>query len=135
MVKTPTYHVFDMYKYHQDAQLLESSLRTDMTGPDEWRVPELTESVSVDNSGVIHITMTNLSAENAVNVSVVMEQGNCRPGKIRGEILAGEMHAKNTFEDPECVRITQFHSVTPAENGFAFTIPACSVVHLAVDPE
>ena len=32
MVKTPTYHVFNMYKYHQDATLVESSIETETIG-------------------------------------------------------------------------------------------------------
>ena len=35
MIKTPTYHVFDMYKYHQDADLLDSTLETETVGLEE----------------------------------------------------------------------------------------------------
>lgn len=43
MVKTPTYHVFNMYKYHQDATLVESSIETETIGTqEEYQVPNLT---------------------------------------------------------------------------------------------
>ena len=32
MILTPTYHVFDMYKYHQDAMLVDSSVETETIG-------------------------------------------------------------------------------------------------------
>ncbi len=58
MIKTPTYHVFDMYKYHQDADLLDSTLETETVGLEEENmVPNLSESVSIDADGVMHITM------------------------------------------------------------------------------
>ena len=50
MIKTPTYHVFDMYKYHQDADLVESYIDgVEQIGEDEkFKVPNLQESASVD---------------------------------------------------------------------------------------
>jgi alpha-N-arabinofuranosidase len=35
MVKTPTWHVFDLFKEHQDAQLVESRIETEMIGEEE----------------------------------------------------------------------------------------------------
>ena len=66
LVKTPTYHVFDLYQVHQENDLLASSLETEQVGlEDEYMVPNLTESVSVDANGVLHITMTNVDLEKA----------------------------------------------------------------------
>ena len=61
MIKTPTYHVMHMYRHHQGADLLESTLTgAGEIGPDEWKVPKITESVSMDKDGVITVTMNNL---------------------------------------------------------------------------
>ena len=44
--KTPTYHVFHMYRHHQGATLLNSTLTgVGETGIGEWKVPEVTEEV------------------------------------------------------------------------------------------
>ena len=52
MILTPTYHVFNMYKNHQEATLVESYIETKMIGIDEEnQVPNLHESVSVDEKG------------------------------------------------------------------------------------
>ena len=61
MLLTPTYHVFDLYKDHQDANLLESYTETREVGDEESRVPNLHESASVDSEGRIHITVANTS--------------------------------------------------------------------------
>ncbi len=83
MVKTPTYHVFDLYQVHQENDLLASSLETEQVGlEDEYMVPNLTESVSVDANGVLHITMTNVDLEKAYLVEAVLL------GKEVGEIKA-----------------------------------------------
>ena len=66
MVLTPTYHVFDLYKDHQDATLVESYLDTEKIGvAEEHQVPNLSASVSEDANGVLHITAANLSADKA----------------------------------------------------------------------
>ena len=51
---------------------------------------------------------------------------------MRGEIVTGEMHAKNTFEEPETVTVETFDKAELTEGGLKFTIPKCSVVHLEV---
>lgn len=73
LVKTPTYHVFDLYQVHQENDLLASSLETEQVGlEDEYMVPNLTESVSIDADGVLHITMTNVDLEKAYPVEAVI---------------------------------------------------------------
>lgn len=131
MIKTPTYHIFNMYKYHQDANLVESHIETKEIGLEkEWMVPNLTESVSIDQDGVMHITVTNLSLDEASEIhTTILDR---KIDEIQGEILVNEMCAMNTFEDPDKVHVETFGQAEITEEGLKFTIPACSVVHLAV---
>ena len=131
MVKTPTYHVFDLYQVHQENDLLASSLETEQVGlEDEYMVPNLTESVSVDANGVLHITMTNVDLEKAYPVEAVLLGKEA--GEIKAEIVTGHMQDKNTFEEPETVGVQGFDGVQATKEGISFTIPACSVLHIAV---
>ena len=131
MVKTPTYHVFDLYQVHQENDLLASSLETEQVGlEDEYMVPNLTESVSVDANGVLHITMTNVDLEKAYPVEAVLLGKEA--GEIKAEIVTGHMQDKNTFEAPETVGVQGFDGVQATKEGIYFTIPACSVLHIAV---
>ena len=131
MVKTPTYHVFDLYQVHQENDLLASSLETEQVGlEDEYMVPNLTESVSADADGVLHITMTNVDLEKAYPVEAVLLGK--KAGEIKAEIVTGHMQDKNTFEAPETVGIQAFGGVQATKEGISFTIPACSVLHIAV---
>lgn len=131
MVKTPTYHVFNMYKYHQDATLVDSNIETQQIGlEEEYQVPNLTESVSMDADGVLHITLTNLSIEDSYEIDTTIVDR--AVSEVVGEILTNEMHAMNTFDEPENVHIVPFKDVKITDKGLSFTIPACSVVHLTV---
>lgn len=130
MVKTPTYHIFDMYKYHQDAYLLESQIETKQIGTKETPVPNLTESVSVDAGGRVHITVTNLSLEEAETIETILD---VNAAAVSGEMVTGEMHEKNTFEEPDRVAVQAFDTAKITPQGLEFTIPPCSVVHLVVE--
>ncbi len=131
MILTPTYHVFHMYQCHQGAELLDSYLETERIGlEDEYRVPNLNESVSLGKDGKIHITINNLSAERDYEIEGVLAQTEIK--EVCGTILTQEMHAHNTFDEPDAVHTKAFDGCHIKDNKLIFTIPACSVLHLAV---
>lgn len=131
MIKTPTYHVFQMYKCHQGASLVESTLETSRIGLEEaFMVPNLTHSVSVDDIGQVHITITNLSADEASEIEAEIMEREVK--EVKGELLAGDIHAKNTFEEPTNVQPVPIHNIILDNGAFKFTLPPCSVAHLVV---
>ncbi len=130
MVLTPTYHVFDLYKEHQDATLVESTLETETIGG-EHPVTNLTQSVSVNENGVMHITMGNLSLDQDYPIQCTILGSKAK--KVTGRIVTGTMSAHNTFDDPEAVKPEPFQNVEITEDGIRFTIPRCSVIALTVE--
>ena len=128
MLRTPTYHVFHMYKYHQDADLVESYIDgVEQIGEDEkFKVPNLQESASVDKDGVVTITLNNLSIDKAEEVEIAFAE--CDPKHVTAAILTNDMHAYNTFEDPDKVHEEVFTEYKIADGRITFTMPACSVV-------
>ncbi len=132
MVKTPTYHVMHMYRHHQGAELLDSTLSgVDEVGVNEWTVPKVTESVSVDADGVITITLNNLSEEAAEKVDISLMESGYRV--VEAKVVTGEaMNTYNTFDAPERVCEKEFAGVTPVAQGFEVQLPANSVVLLRV---
>lgn len=131
MLRTPTYHVFNMYKYHQDSMLVESHIDTEIVGKEcGCPIPNFTESASVDQNGILHLTITNLSLEKEYEVETSIS--GMKISEYDGEILAGEMHAMNTFEDPEHVHVCRFTDIEIEDNKLRFSIPACSILHLTV---
>ncbi len=131
MIKTPTYHVFNMYKYHQDAELLESYVETEEIGGEGFKVPNLHESVSLGRDGRIHVTLNNLSVTESYDIDAVFTETDIKG--VEGTILTGEMHAHNTFENPNAVHTDKFDRVEITGQNLQFTIPPCSVLHLAVE--
>ena len=132
MLKTPTWHTFNLYKFHQDGELVESSVETRETGLEEgFKVPDLTESVSRAKDGKLHITLTNLSLEDTADIEGIF--ADCSIKNVRGTILTGDMRAHNTFDAPDQVHTRDFDAEITADNKVAFKLPPCSVLHLEAE--
>jgi len=131
MVLTPTYHVFDLYKEHQDAFLVESTLRTAVVGIDEAIVPHVHQSVSMDEKGRIHITLCNLSADSGVNLSVEVDDR--RITRAEGRVLTGAIQDHNTFDEPDRVKPVAFKDFKFNGKGLDLVLPPTSVLALTVE--
>lgn len=130
MIKTPTYHVMHMYRHHQGAKLLESSVMgIDEIGTDEWKVPKVTESVSKDKDGIITITLNNLSIESAEEVEVQLANGVYKVVEAR-IVTNSDMHAHNTFEAPEEVTEKDFNDYEVKGENILVKLPVNSVVEM-----
>ncbi len=130
MVKTPTWFVFYLYQAHQDAELLDSTIETEMIGAGEYQVPNLSESVSFGKDGKMHITLTNQSVSETYPVDIVLTEREAV--SVKGTILTAEMHAHNTFEEPDAVKCEAFDGAVITETGLKLDVPKCSVLHLEV---
>ena len=132
MVKTPTWHVFSLYKAHQDGELVESSIETQAVGVEkEYEIPDLSESVSLGKDGKLHVTLTNASLTEDKEIEGVFAETDIK--SVKAMILTNEMHAHNTFENPDTVHTAEFEKITVSGSKVKFTIPACSVMHLEVE--
>lgn len=129
MVLTPTYHVFDLYKNHQDAALLHSYLETEEIGGAS-AVPNLSVSASEDEAGTIHITLANLSADTAYPIScdLIGKAG----ASASARILTGRTTDFNDFDCADRLAIRDFDGVTVQDGTLSFTIPACAVMEITV---
>ncbi|MBP2071049.1 alpha-N-arabinofuranosidase [Thermoanaerobacterium butyriciformans] len=132
MVLTPTYHVFDMYKVHQDAELLDFNIDTPEYMIDsEESIPQVTATVSTDDGGRIHISLCNLNSKESVTVECELRGANV--SKATGTILtAEEMNAHNTFDNPNNVVPEEFDEVKIAGNKLIISMPKMSIVTLEI---
>ena len=131
MILTPTYHVFDLYKAHQESTLVDSFIDTEQIGEAETSVPNLNESVSIDDSGVMHITIANLSLTQSYPIESILTGKTIK--SVQARILCNKQGAHNTFEEPNTVAIEPFDDMKVTQSSLDFTIPACSVMELTVE--
>lgn len=135
MLLTPTYHVFEMYKGHQNARQLESYVETAQIGnaPD-GQVPNLHISASQAESGKVLITVVNLDDTKAAPLECLLG-GFGQIKAVTGRVLTGKRDAYNTFAKPESVQPVPVEDIVHAEDSFHTVLPACSVAAFEVTPK
>lgn len=100
IVKTPTYYVFGMYKNHQGAGLVESSVDEVTVGSDDITVGAVSQSVSVKDDTVM-ITLSNASLNDEVEVKIEFSENVLFTSPVEITVLTGDVRACNTFDNPE----------------------------------
>ena len=132
MILTPTYHTFWLFREHQGNWLLDSVLEGETIQTEKGMIPKISESVSEEEGGRIHITLANLSAaeEEAVHITLYGR----KPGRVSGEMLTNEMHAHNTFDQPNQVQVQDCADIRVLNEQIEVIMPPCCVMHLAVEP-
>ncbi|RBM17559.1 alpha-N-arabinofuranosidase [Streptomyces sp. PT12] len=123
LVLTPTYHVFEMNKGHQDAASLAVHLRTEGTvrTVDDTEVETLSASASVKDDHVL-ISLSNLDAREPADVSIDLRGGEL--GSLTARILtADRIQDHNTGDAPETVAPRSFDGVTRTGTGLRLTLP------------
>ena len=140
MVLTPTYHVFKMFREHQENTLLGSFITTDTGVVDckkhpgdegKLKLPQLIESASIDENGVIYSTIVNTSAKKKAKIKCQIADTKIK--SIRAEILTGDIHDKNDFDNTDNVKVTEFTDFRKLSDGFYATLPPCSVVKFVIE--
>ena len=129
MIVTPTCHVFDLYKVHQDADRVETFAQA--VPVDGCALQGITHTASVKD-GVLHVSAANIQADKALPVE--LEVWDFDAATVSAEILAGkDIHDRNTFEKPKAVGIRKLDVVV--KNGkVLFELPPCSVATVTLKP-
>ena len=128
LVLTPTYHVFDLYKAHQDATLVDCHVESGEVGVEDARLPQLTASASVKD-GALTLTAANVAPDAPAEIE--LELTGIAANSVSGRVLAGKMDSKNDFDDTR-VAIAAFDGFEWTEKGQKLTLPACAVVELTI---
>jgi alpha-N-arabinofuranosidase len=131
IILTPTYHAFNMYKAHQDAELLALDIISPKYTFGDESLPQVTATASVDSEGRIHISFCNLSPNEAAEVECEL-RGTDRTSVTGTVLTADKMNAHNTFEDPERVAIKNFNGAVIIGSKLKAELPAMSVVTLEI---
>lgn len=130
MVLTPTYHVFRMYKVHQDATYLPVDIQCDtMQVRDNRTLPLVSATASKDRNGKIHLSISNIDTENARELTIRLNGAQAKG--VTGEILtATHINDYNSFDKPETVVPRPFKDARIRKGVLTLTMPAKSIVTL-----
>lgn len=134
MIKTPTYHVFDLYRVHFDTQLLQTNANISSYGHDGEEIPSISLTASKSDDGRINLTITNLDANNTRDVEFdfrgIDNLGNVSSSMI---LTADEVSSINTFDEPDNVVLQDFSDFELNGTMLNVSLPSKSVVVLTIE--
>ncbi len=132
MILTPTYHVFEMFKPHQGATSLPLTLTTPDYVVGDAKVPAVSASASRNAAGKIHVSLSNANPNTAITITAALAGVTAK--SVTGRILtAPAVNSHNTFAAPDVVKPAPFDSAKFANGQLTLTLPAKSVVVLALE--
>jgi len=128
MIKTPTYHVFDLLKGHQGANYV----------PFTWeREPEIIQKnlphVDLSSSikeDMLTVSLINLSAQREAGVE--LELLAAKPASASGRLLRGKATAHNTFTNPDHVGTANLEGITLKEGILHVSLPPCAIASIEI---
>ncbi|MDR1700251.1 MAG: hypothetical protein LBR68_03580, partial [Lachnoclostridium sp.] len=99
---------------------------------DDFQIPNISESCSIDDEDKLHITMVNTSLIESYQIETHIADREFKP--IKGSILTGDMKAHNTFSNPNVVKENNFSEYKIDNEGIIyFEIPPHSIVMLELE--
>ncbi len=132
MLLTPTYHIFDMYKVHQDAKYLPIKLSSPDYVVDGKKIPALNVSASQDAAGKIHISLVNLDLHNDITISTKLKDIQWKT--VSGQILtSANITDINTFQQPNKLHLVNFTGAKKDGDNLVVVMPAKSAVTLELE--
>ncbi|MCQ2182210.1 MAG: alpha-N-arabinofuranosidase [Bacteroidales bacterium] len=134
MVLTPTYHVFEMYNVHQDAEYLATDCLTKYVKSDrKCSVPEVDATAS-RKDGKMHISLVNTDLRKSKTVLVVFDNEKA-VGKVESArvLTSKDVHDYNDFSHKNTVEPKAFKDYKFTKNGLEVTLPPCSIAVLEAE--
>ena len=130
LIKTPTYHVFDLFKEHQGGMLVSTSC-CDIRAGENGEIPMLSHSASIKN-GILTLTAANCSLTETAELCISAD--GFTASTAQAQILcADSCRAHNSFEKPETVQLRPLSAAV--EGSFLrLTIPPCAAVCMTAFP-
>jgi alpha-N-arabinofuranosidase len=135
MLRTPTFHLFDLFQAHQGA----TSLPVTLSSIPEYRyqdqaLPAIDASASRDHHGQTHLSLINFDPHTDHTLTLQLS-GDSSLGPISGQILtAATINTHNTFDHPDTVVPVPFDQAKlNSDHTLTLTIPAKSIILLSLN--
>jgi alpha-L-arabinofuranosidase len=136
MLLTPTYHVFNMFKVHQDAELLDLTIDSGTYSFEGSEIPEVSASASVTDAGIIHVSLCNLNHAASATVPLELRGLSGQKVEVTGTTLTGnKIDAHNTFSQPDAVVPQAFTAFTLEGDLLNVELAPMSVTVLEITPK
>jgi alpha-N-arabinofuranosidase len=128
MVLTPTYHVFNMYKVHQDATRLPLTVTSHEYSKGRRKLNAISATASMNKEGKIHVSLVNVDPVNEIEFSCDLRGTSASKVGYAQVLTAKEIGSHNTFASPEVVKLADMKGAKIEKGILKVKLPAKSLV-------
>lgn len=129
MILTPTYHVMEMYNVHQDASWLPLTIKSESYTVGNEKLSAVSGSASRDKNGATHISLTNIDAKQAQEITISIDGAKYK--SVSGRVLTSKkLQDFNSFAEPNKIKPESFKGAKLRGNNLVVKLPPFSVVTL-----
>ena len=128
LVKTPTYHVFDLLKGHQDADSLSVEWES-MLDTIQKDLPRADLSSSIKGD-LLTVSLVNLSAESETDIEIRLPDA--VPVSASGRLLSGRPTDHNTFDRPEHIKPVDLEGISLHKDIVRVSLPPCAIASMQI---
>jgi len=128
LIKTPTYHVFDLLKGHQDANFIPVAWEREPEAI-QRDLPHVDLSSSMKGD-TLTVSLVNLSAQREAEVEIGLL--GAKPVSASGRALWGKATAHNTFTNPNHVDTADLKGLTLKDSILHISLPPCAIASIEI---
>ncbi len=129
LICTPTYDVMRMYKRHQNAELISTSMENDYFVYKGHSLPLVSCSASMRDQK-LHITWVNSALDSDYTMECKLIHSEFT--QADSEILTANVRDMNTVDDPDHVRACAYSEYKLCGDTLTVKLPSCSVVSITL---
>ncbi|MHA2180193.1 MAG: alpha-N-arabinofuranosidase [Promethearchaeota archaeon] len=132
---TPTYHVFDMYKVHQENSLLPMRIKSEEHTHGTITIAAIHGSTSIDSDNQLYVSLCNTNPSDSIEIEIEFSDFVLENREIKAKILTSEeMDAHNTFDAPETIKPVEFPKKHLSIKGttLSFKMPSKAVLIIKI---
>lgn len=129
LVKTPTYHVFDLFKEHQNSTLVYSFCENSDISFNDTKIPAISHSASINENGDLILTIANCSLDSEFEIDCLLTEFEGKSCESR--ILCNDARAYNDFDNADRV-VPAAHEAAVEDGRLKTCLPPCSVVSVTI---
>jgi alpha-N-arabinofuranosidase len=127
MILTPTYHIMNMYKVHQDARLIPLDFDTPNYELHGKSIPAISISASKNSDGVFYMSLVNIDSKNENKIEI--DLNDFQNKNFSASILNSKnIQDHNTFDNPSKIKPKTFQNYKINKGVMTITIPAFSII-------
>lgn len=124
MVKTPTYHVFDLYRRHMDGERVFTSI----DNFEKEGIPALSHAATVKNDE-LSVTITNTLLKETQDIEMDITGFSDNLSITQAQILTtDDVRIHNTFDSAANVALKDFSDYSEDRGRIMIKLPPCSIV-------